>query len=61
MNSTKSSDQGFMHQINFLGFVFCFTDVTSLTANAVPKEVCEDWLSPPFPTLECYGHAFSNR
>lgn len=36
-----------MHQIHFLEFVFCFSDVTGLSANPVLEEVCEDCLSPP--------------
>lgn len=60
-NSTKTSDQGFLQQINFLGFLFCFSDVTSWNANLVLKEVCEDCISPSLPKLECYSHAFSTK
>jgi len=46
-----------MHEINFLGFVFCFSGVTSLSA----KPVLKGWLCPALPKLECYGHAFYTR
>lgn len=29
----KTSDQSFVHQINFSGFLFCFSDVTSRSSN----------------------------